>query len=266
MTNPLPTIDLCFTAFDGLIKEEFLPTKFTLLANQKPHPLCERAAQYLQNYLESQKDWNHNFGLIKEKEGAIIGKMFGVLVVKTIRNQIGYLWAFSGKLAGSNHHPKFVPPVFDMLTENSFLNKGMVELARMGEEIKKLESLKTNDCKEQMIDLKIKRKNYSKNLQKEIFEHYHFLNQGGESKSLTEIFNHAGYKNPPSGAGECAAPKLLQYAFLQKMKPLALAEFWWGLSPKSEHWKHGEFYPCCHEKCQPIFAHTLKEMEINYDL
>ncbi|RZK01842.1 MAG: pseudouridylate synthase, partial [Flavobacterium sp.] len=74
---------------------------------------------------------------------------------------------------------------------------------------------------------------------------------------LNEIFNNAGYKNPPAGAAECAGIKLLQYAFLHHMKPLALGEFWWGKSPKSNTWKHGMFYPCCKEKCEPILKHML---------
>ena len=80
----------------------------------------------------------------------------------------------------------------------------------------------------------------------------------GEEKSLVDLFAIAGYKNPPAGAGECAGPKLLQYAFQHQLKPLAIAEFWWGLSPKSEQWKHKQFYACCKEKCEPILAHMLE--------
>lgn len=68
---------------------------------------------------------------------------------------------------------------------------------------------------------------------------------------------------PPSGAGDCAAPKLLQYAFQQKMQPLAIAEFWWGLSPKSDFWKHGNFYPVCKQKCEPILSHMLKNIVLD---
>ncbi|RZJ17244.1 MAG: pseudouridylate synthase, partial [Acinetobacter sp.] len=66
------------------------------------------------------------------------------------------------------------------------------------------------------------------------------------------------YKNPPAGAGECAAPKLLQYAFQHHFKPLALTEFWWGQSPKSATWKHKHFYAPCKEKCGPILKHMLE--------
>jgi tRNA pseudouridine32 synthase/23S rRNA pseudouridine746 synthase len=64
---------------------------------------------------------------------------------------------------------------------------------------------------------------------------------------------------PPSGAGECAGPRLLQYAFEQNLKPLALAEFWWWQSPKSDFWQHEQFYPACKEKCAPILDFMLSK-------
>lgn len=225
--------------------------------DETPHPLCVLAAEELQNHILTQTELQHNFGLDGSGKGTIIGKMFGVLVVQNKANEIGYLAAFSGKLAGSNQHDKFVPPIFDLLTTNSFLNVGMGELTVMNTEIDKLikEDEKANQSK--ISALKTKRKTHSIALQNKIFDQYHFLNQAGEQKSLIELFKNAGYKNPPAGAGECAGPKLLQYAFLHQLKPLALSEFWWGLSPKSATWKHKAFYACCKEKCEPILAHML---------
>jgi tRNA pseudouridine32 synthase/23S rRNA pseudouridine746 synthase len=183
--------------------------------------------------------------------------MFGVLVVKNHRNETGYLAAFSGKLGGANHHSKFVPPVFDSLTENNFLNRGMAELNKMNQVISEENEYKLQGYLDRISILKIRRRKLSNNLQQELFNNYHFLNQHGEEKSLNELFAQASYKNPPAGAGECAGPKLLQYAFQHKMKPIAIAEFWWGQSPKSEQWKHGHYYPCCKEKCEPILVHML---------
>jgi len=254
----LTTASPFFTHFSKPLGDVIVPTQLTLMqGDNTPHPLCVLAAEELQEYLQNQNDWQHNFGLTTEK-GTVIGKMFGVLVVQNAANEIGYLAAFSGKLAGSNSHTKFVPPVFDLLTENSFLNKGMEELTLMNQEIKKLKDLESFANKELINQLKTKRKQHSIALQNEIFNHYHFLNEAGEAKSLIDIFATAGYKNPPAGAGECAGPKLLQYAFQHQLKPLALTEFWWGLSPKSATWKHKHFYPCCKEKCEPILAHMLK--------
>lgn len=216
----------------------------------------------LQLHLENQEEWIHNFGL-SNQEGPVIGKMFGVLVVSTPENEIGYLAAFSGKLAGGNHHDKFVPPIFDGVENGGFLNAGMSALTRINEEIRSLEEGMPENYQKQVFQLKTLRKTNSILLQEEIFDQYHFLNQAGEEKSLRRIFDDASYKNPPSGAGECAAPKLLQYAFQHDMKPLAMAEFWWGLSPKSDFWKHGQFYPACMEKCAPILAHMLEGMEMD---
>lgn len=239
-----------------------MPERFTYPFEYEPHPLCLLASSELQLYLSEQKEWEHNFGLVNGKEGAIIGKMFGVLVVKTEQNEIGYLAAFSGKLAGSHNHSKFVPPVFDGLTEGSFLNNGMTELTRINQKIKVLEELKTNKHIVEIDKLQKLRKKNSIALQEKIFDQYHFLNQAGEEKKLREIFQNTNNINPPSGTGECAAPKLLQYAFQHNMKPLAIAEFWWGLSPKSDFWKHGRFYPACREKCEPILSHMLNGIEM----
>jgi tRNA pseudouridine32 synthase/23S rRNA pseudouridine746 synthase len=255
--------DPFFNAFDEKFSENIIPSKLILMQGNEPHLLCKIAAIELQNHLKNQEEWHHNFGLEKEKKGIIIGKMFGVLVVKNQQNEIGYLAAFSGKLAGGNLHSKFVPPVFDLLTNNSFLNKGMIELSRINQEIKLLKDEKPLAFEQQIIQLKALRKSNSIALQLRIFENYHFVNEGGKTQSILSIFKNASYKNPPAGAGECAAPKLLQYAFKSHMKPLALAEFWWGLSPKSELWKHGSFYACCKEKCEPILAYMLAET--NYE-
>src|SRR5690554_2959450 len=108
---------------ETLIKGISIPSQFTFPFYYQPHPLTEIATQELQDYLENEFSENHNFGLDDEKDGLVIGKMFGVLVVEDPEKKIGYLSAFSGKLADSNDHEKFVPPVFDMLRENSFFLK-----------------------------------------------------------------------------------------------------------------------------------------------
>ncbi|MFZ4798793.1 MAG: pseudouridylate synthase [Bacteroidia bacterium] len=249
--------DPFFTAFTESIPENVVPSKLMLMQGNQPHLLCKMAANQLQHHLENQEEWNHNFGLVKENKGNVIGKMFGVLVVKNQQNEIGFLAAFSGKLAGGNHHAKFVPPVFDLLTNNSFLNNGMIELSRINQEIRLLKDEKPLAFEQQIIRLKALRKSNSIALQLQIFENYYFTNEAGKEENILAVFKNALYKNPPAGAGECAAPKLLQYAFKNQLKPLALAEFWWGLSPKSEQWKHGNFYACCKEKCEPILAHML---------
>ena len=83
-----------------------------------------------------------------------------------------------------------------------------------------------------------------------------------EKKHLRDIFEETIFERPPAGAGECSTPKLLQYAFLNQLKPLAFAEFWWGASPKSEIRKHKYFYPACSGKCRPILKHMLDGIQI----
>jgi tRNA pseudouridine32 synthase/23S rRNA pseudouridine746 synthase len=227
-----------------------------LLSGADPHPLCVLAARELQQYLADQQEWKHSFGVPGDEEGRGIGKMFGVLVVQSPQFELGYLCAFSGKLAGTNQHTRFVPPVFDSLAEGSFLNKGMTRLSEMSAEIRAYEQSPVQHRAE-LTRLKEARRHYSISLQQQLFEQYHFLNEAGEEKSVSEMFRAALYKNPPAGAGECAGPKLLQYAFRKGMKPLAMTEFWWGRSPGSNTWKHGHFYQCCKEKCVPILDHML---------
>ena len=84
----------------------------------------------------------------------------------------------------------------------------------------------------------------------------------GKQKNIGEIFSDTYTQKPPSAAGECAAPKLLQYAVLHGLHPITIAEFWWGQSPKSEIRVHGQYYPACRGKCGPILAHMLEGIEV----
>ena len=116
-----------------------LPDKFDYPFYYQPHPLAIIAAKELQHYLETQKDWEHNFGLIEGQAGILIGKMFGVLVVKNENDELGYICAVSGKLAGHNQHEKFVPPVFDILLEDGFYRKGEAIVSEINARIERLE-------------------------------------------------------------------------------------------------------------------------------
>ena len=129
-----------FIKFNHQVDVNLLPDSFALMTENELHPLCVLAAEELQEHILTQKEWQHNFGLENKGNGMVIGKMFGVLIVQNQAKEIGYLAAFSGKLAGSNHHEKFVPPVFDTLAEDSFLNKGMEDLTSINLEIKNLEA------------------------------------------------------------------------------------------------------------------------------
>lgn len=116
---------------------------------------------------------------------------------------------------------------------------------------------------EKTIDqLKQERRKRSARLQQQLFEQFHILNAKGEIKDLCEIFKDTPQKTPPAGAGECALPKLLQFAYLHRLEPLAMGEFWWGMSPKDEIRHEGHFYPSCKSKCEPILKHMLIGLEV----
>jgi len=343
-------VQLYFQYFKTTLNNFTLPSRFTFPFYYEPHPLCEIAANELQKYLQTQTDFDHNFGIDPSKKGLSIGKMFGVLVVQNQQNEIGYITSVSGKLAEKNIHKKFVPPVYDMLTKDSrFLEEEKVlnsinialedlddnneylslQAQYLSEKKKatadiqeKKETLKTakkernlqrkkakikltteayaafnevlakesleakyffnnvnrywehilNSIKEQSSTftneielLKEQRKTKSALLQQYLFEQYQFLNSKKEVKNLSQLFTNNIEQNPPAGSGECAAPKLLQFAFLNDLKPIAMAEFWWGQSPNKEIRKHKQFYPACQGKCKPILTHMLAgiEMDIN---
>lgn len=111
--------------------------------------------------------------------------------------------------------------------------------------------------------LKNERKNRSAALQEKLFEQFNLLNARGEARDLCDIFKETVQHTPPAGAGECAAPKLLQYAYLNRLRPLAMAEFWWGESPRGEIRRHGYYYPACKGKCGPILNHMLQGLVVD---
>ena len=110
--------------------------------------------------------------------------------------------------------------------------------------------------------LKEERRTRSAALQHRLFGAFRLLNARGEVQDLNEIFRHTPHRVPPAGAGECAAPKLLQYAYLNHLHPVAMAEFWVGASPRGEVRHDGHYYPACKGKCGPILAHMLQGLEV----
>ena len=106
-------------------------------------------------------------------------------------------------------------------------------------------------------DLKARRAEQSDALQKWIFENAIVHNGAGESLSIWEIFSCGGL-TPPGGTGDCAAPKLLNYAFAHGLEPLAMGEFWYGASPDTAVRTHGHFYPSCTSKCGPLLGYMMK--------
>ena len=114
----------------------------------------------------------------------------------------------------------------------------------------------------EILLLKQERKTRSAALQLWLFRQFDMLNAKGEHKDLCEIFKDTPQGLPPAGAGECALPKLLQYAYLHDLQPLAMGEFWCGMSPKDEIRHDGYFYPSCKGKCEPILRHMLVGLDV----
>ena len=127
-----------------------------------------------------------------------------------------------------------------------------------------IENLKTQlaDSDMKIAQWKASRKQRSQALQLRIFRNFVMLNARGESRDLCDIFESTPQGLPPAGAGECAAPKLLQYAYSQGYKPIAMAEFWVGRSPKEEIRHDGHFYPSCKAKCEPILGWMLQGLDV----
>lgn len=248
----------CFIPFIDAIDSDIIPSELNNPFDLSTPDICKIAASQLQAYLmKNQMNWKHNFGFSEDKIGVPKGKMFGVLVVLTKEGELGFLSTFSGKIQDNPHPEIFVPSVFDVSSNDFFINKGMTELTDIGLQIKALKDDGSKESVSEANRLKEVRKQKSISLQKQLFDNYKFCNSEGLEKNLCDIFSIYANRNPAAGAGECAAPKLLQYAFVHKMKPLAIAEFWWGKPTKSEDKKHKEFYPACNDKCRPILSYML---------
>ncbi len=122
---------------------------------------------------------------------------------------------------------------------------------------------KLRSAQAHLDSLKERRHNESEQLQTWLFENFRLLNYKGESKSLKEIFRECNPPVPPSGAGECCAPKLLQAAYLRGWQPLHMAEYWYGKPKGGEIRRHGEFYPACRGKCLPVLTWMLQGLDID---
>ncbi|WP_198661620.1 RluA family pseudouridine synthase [Lewinella sp. IMCC34183] len=138
--------------------------------------------------------------------------------------------------------------------------KDLTKAVKYQLKLKKKKLDEYNSALEELIDL---RKRMSADLQQRIFAAYTFLDAGGKERELGSIFSETVFGVPPAGAGECAAPKLLQFAYLHDLEPVALAEFWWGEAPDSEIRQHLQYYPACRGKCEPILSHMLRGLEVD---
>ncbi len=309
------------------------PERFTYPFHYVPHPLALQACKELQQYISNQKEW---------AEELANGKMFGVLVARDDRGQMGFLAAYSGLLDGSNNLDYFVPAVFDLLKDGGEFkraehlldeqNRIIAEMEHSEERhtlmsetehIRKQWDDRMKAFRQQMADDKKKRdlrrkqgnlteedsaelirqsqyqkaelrrlrqaaqeavgvyetrleqwahdidqrktmrKEFSNRVQRDLFKCYRLLNARGEMRTVADIFEHDMHAIPPSGTGECCAPKLLQWAYSHQLHPVCMAEFWWGRSPKTEVRHHLHFYPACRSKCKPLLEFMLQGLDVD---
>ena len=147
----------------------------------------------------------------------------------------------------------------EMIRESQFMK---AELRRRRKAMEQAESILNTQHSTFLKSLQRKRKQMSDELQRWLFAAYRMLNAKGEERDLIDIFREYTHAMPPAGAGDCCAPKLLQYAYLHRLRPVCMAEFWWGESPTSEIRHHLHYYPACRSKCLPILTYMLKGLDV----
>ncbi|MBL8959735.1 MAG: RluA family pseudouridine synthase, partial [Gemmatimonadetes bacterium] len=205
-----------------------IPSRFPSPFDRAAVPaIARRAVDEMRAFLTSRAGERLGF----DRPGG--GKMLGVLVVEAPDGTIGYLRAFSGMLHGAWDVEGWAPPAFDAAAWDAERFDG-----------------RANDHED---DPHV-RATRSRELLPLVQAAYRFTNARGEVRSLRDLFAPA---EPPGGAGDCAGPKLLAQAYRLGLRPLALAEFWWGAPPRSGDRHAGAFYAACRGKCAPILAHML---------
>lgn len=219
------------------------PQRFTYPFCYEPHPLCRAAATEVQQYIAEHEEI---------RSDADRGKMFGVLVVDST-DGLAFLAAYSGLLAGRNDWPYFVPPVYDAQQPDGHFKTTEHEISLISHHSP------------------LTSKQMSQELQLWLFHQYQLLNARGETKDLVDIWQsyysreklRRKFPLPPGGTGDCCAPKLLQYAYQHGLKPVCMAEFWWGAPTKEEVRQHLNFYPACRGKCKPILTWMLQGLDVD---
>ena len=203
------------------------PTKFTYPFRYTPSAEVIRAAASLIDKIASTPELDAIFAE---------GKMMGTLVCRE-----GVLYAFSGLAGGHSCVEGFVPPIFDYTDPQGHFRSREAEISAMeaGEE----------------------RRAASRELQDWLFANYVVFNARGESRSVKDIFTDRGLV-PPGGTGECAGPKLLNYAYSKGMTPLSMGEFWYGHPHSSKVREQGRFYPACTGKCGPLLTWMMQGLDV----
>ncbi len=217
---------------------KIFPTPFR---QGRPHPVATRAAEQLQAYLAEHLPDD-------VVRGPLGGKMFGVLVVIDASGKAGMLWGFAGMVHGDRSWPGFVPPACDQAAFDALWRSEGARVESFNDRIAAAEgpARATLETKQQAV---------SRALLPKLQATYQLRNALGKTTGLEELF---APRPIPGGAGDCAAPKLLQHAYRIGAHPIALAEFWWGDPTPAGGRHHGVFYPACRGKCAKILPFMLE--------
>ena len=214
--------------------------------------ILEKAKQEVMADIEAHAEWH---------EEVSRGKMFGFLLYDG-----GMLKAYSGQILGRSDWDGYVPAIFDYLQPDGYFKTHEAEITQLNKEVERYRGIKVKGDERRRLDaIRAERKERSQALQRWLFTQFRITNPEGECASVLEVFGEYAKRNalhqtvPPSGTGECCAPKLLNYANSHGLKPLALAEFWYGESPKGEVRHHGRFYEPCQSRCQPIIWWMMRD-------
>ncbi len=182
--------------------------------------------------------------------GKARGQMFGVLRCKNQKGELFVLKAFSGQFNGVWEVAGWLPPLFSVAAFQQIMIPADQRIKQLGREI----AAAAADSKYQGELIK-ERKNLSQVAMKELHGLYMLHNFRGEKRALTDFYPNV--RGIPTGAGDCCAPKLLNYAARNQLRPLGLSEFFWGKANRSGLCQPRRFYASCADKCQPILGFML---------
>jgi len=182
--------------------------------------------------------------------GPARGQMFGVLEYMDERGHPGVARAFSGQYNGSWHVQGWVDPLVDTGVMDRISLPVERRIKALGKRIAGL--AENSSLRKELVN---ERRTLSRNLMQRLHGLYLLSNFRGETRSMRDVFLGSG--NMPTGTGDCCAPKLLNHAVQNRLTPLGIAEFYWGLTNRSGSKRQGIFYPACTEKCRPILGFML---------
>lgn len=235
----------------------FVPAVYDLLTPDGEFKRGEAAITALNHRIEA---LGNSHSLIKAREDLAVATLHGRMEIDAFKHQMAEAKARRDAMRNSSD----ITPEDNerLLNESRFLKAELKRLRqRVDEDIAALR-VEVSGREDEIAALKSQRKAMSEALQERIFRLFVVKDATGNTSDLTDIFARSEGKLPPSGSGECCAPKLLHYAYTHGLKPLCMAEFWYGASPVGEVRHHGHFYPACRSKCKPILEFMLQGLDV----